>query len=216
MIVAIDGPAGAGKSTVSRLLAERLGFVRLDTGALYRAVALAARRAGLPPEAGAALIPFVAGLRLEFGADGRLALDGEDVTDAIRTPAVSGDSSRYAAVPEVRAGLLELQRRLGRACDSVVDGRDIGTVVFPDADVKIFLTASAEERARRRRDELVSRGEPCDLGAVLEEIRQRDARDTGRAVAPLRQAEDAVVVDTTELDLEGAVEACFRLVRAAG
>jgi cytidylate kinase len=215
MIVAIDGPAGAGKSSVSRLVAERLGFVRLDTGALYRAVALAARRAGLPPDDDAPLDAFVSGLRLEFQADGRLVLDGEDVSDAIRTPTASADSSRYAAVPAVRRGLLDLQRRLGRARDSVVDGRDIGTVVFPDADVKIFLTASDEERARRRHAELIARGQPADFEAVLDEIRQRDARDSGRAVAPLRRAPDAHVVDTTHLDLEQAVAACLRLVPSA-
>lgn len=212
MIIAIDGPAGAGKSTITRLLARRLGFVRIDTGALYRAVALAATRRGLDGASPEALGALVRGLDLRLTED-HVFLEGEDVSQAIRTPEVSLAASRVAAVPEVRAGLLELQRRLGRATDSVMDGRDIGTVVFPDADVKIFLTASAAERARRRHAELAERGTPAAYDDVLREIEQRDHQDMNRDVAPLRQAEDAVIVDATDLTIDGAVAACEAVVR---
>ncbi len=211
MIVAIDGPAGAGKSTVTERLASRLGFVRLDTGAIYRAVGLAATRRGIPPTDREALAELVSSVEVRFD-DGLVVLDGEDVSEAIRTAEAGQAASAYSAVPEVRAGLLELQRKAGRARDSVVDGRDIGTVVFPDAEVKIFLTASVEARARRRLLDLEQRGQTADLAEVRAGIEARDHADTTRPVAPLRQAEDAVVVDTTHLDLDGAVDACLAVV----
>lgn len=210
MIVAIDGPAGAGKSTVSLRLAERLGFVRLDTGALYRVAALAALRAGRGVD-DPGIEPFVKGLDIVVEPD-RITLEGEDVSDAIRTSQISEAASTYAAVPGVRAALLALQRRLGHMQDTVVDGRDIGTVVFPAAEVKIFLTAKPEERARRRLAELAARGESASFEAVLAEIVARDKRDSERAVAPLRRADDAVEVDTSALDFDGAVAACAAVV----
>lgn len=214
MIIAIDGPAGAGKSTVSRRLADRLGFVRLDTGALYRVVGLAALRAGRPVD-DPGIEAFVKALDIVVEPES-ITLDGEDVSDAIRTPEISDAASTYAAVPGVRAALLALQRRLGQMQDTVVDGRDIGTVVFPQAEVKIFLTARAEVRAERRLAELAERGVEAGFDGVLAEIVARDKRDSERAVAPLRQADDAVVVDTSALDLDGAVDACAAVVGKRG
>lgn len=213
MIVAIDGPAGAGKSSVGRAVAQRLGFVRIDTGALYRAVGLAATHAEVAPDS-PGLEAFATGLELAFDGE-RVMLDGQDVTEAIRTPEMSRAASLYAAQPAVRRALLELQRRLGRVGDSVLEGRDIGTVVFPDAEVKIFLTASDEARAGRRLKELEARGVSSSLEEVLSEMRARDEADAGREVAPLQKAEGAVVVDTTDLDFDGSVEACVRVVERA-
>jgi len=210
-IVAIDGPAGAGKSTVARQLAGRLGFSIIDTGAIYRAVALAARRAGIPWEDDEGLRKLLdAGLRLSFDGD-RVQLRGEDVTEAIRTPEISRGASVVSARPVVRQKLLQLQRDLGRAAPrgAVLEGRDIGTVVFPDAQVKFFLTASDAARAGRRHAELAERGLSVALDEVLAEQRRRDKDDTERAIAPLRAAPDAILVDTTGLDLAEVVERCF-------
>jgi len=211
-IVAIDGPAGAGKSTVARQLAGRLGFSIIDTGAIYRAVALAARRAGIPWEDDEGLRKLLdAGLGLSFDGE-RVLLRGEDVTEAIRTPEISRGSSVVSARPVVRQKLLQLQRDLGHAAarGAVLEGRDIGTVVFPDAQVKFFLTASDAARARRRHAELADRGLSVALDEVLSEQRRRDKDDTERAIAPLRAAPDAIVIDTTGLDLGEVVERCFR------
>jgi len=218
-IVAIDGPAGAGKSTVARELARRLGFTIVDTGAIYRAVALAAQRAGIGWEDDAALGRLLdSGLGISFApaADGqRVLLQGEDVSEAIRTPEISRGSSVVSARPVVRQKLLGLQRQLGRnaPAGAVMEGRDIGTVVFPDADVKFFLTANAEARAARRHAELAERGLPVPLGEVLEDQRRRDRDDSQRAIAPLKPAPDAVVMDTTGLDLAEVVERCLRVAR---
>ena len=218
-IVAIDGPAGAGKSTVARELARRLGFTIVDTGAIYRAVALAAQRAGIGWEDDAALGRLLdSGLGVSFvpAADGqRVLLHADDVSEAIRTPEISRGASIVSARPTVRQKLLGLQRQLGRSAPAgaVMEGRDIGTVVFPDADVKFFLTANAEARAARRHAELAERGLPVPLGEVLEDQRRRDKDDSERAIAPLKPAPDAVVVDTTGLDLEEVVERCLRIAR---
>lgn len=216
-IVAIDGPAGAGKSTVARELARRLGFTIVDTGAIYRAVALAAQRAGVDWEddEGLAALLDGAAFRLSFADDTRVLLDGDDVTAAIRTPEISRGASVVSARPVVRKKLLGLQRELGRRATrgAVLEGRDIGTVVFPDADVKFFLTASDEARAARRQSELREKGLTVDVLEVLADQRRRDRDDTERAIAPLKPAADAVVVDTTDMDLGEVVEECLRIAR---
>ena len=216
-IVAIDGPAGAGKSTVARELARRLGFTIVDTGAIYRAVALAARRGGVDWEddAGLAALLDGRGFRLSFADDTRVLLQGDDVTDAIRTPEITRGASVVSARAVVRKKLLGLQRELGRRArrGAVLEGRDIGTVVFPDADVKFFLTASDQARAARRQSELQEKGLSVAVAEVLADQRRRDKDDTERAIAPLKPAPDAVVVDTTDMDLGQVVEECLRIAR---
>jgi len=217
-IVAIDGPAGAGKSTVARRLAARLGFTLVDTGALYRAVALAATERGVAWDDDEALARLCAAIevRLETSAEGatRVLLDGRDRSADIRTPEMSRGASAVSARGPVRAALLGLQRDLGRAGGVVLEGRDIGTVVFPDAELKIFLTASPEERARRRAAELRARGIDVDEAETLREVIARDAQDSGRAIAPLRRADDAVEVDSTGVDVGDLVERLARLASA--
>lgn len=218
--IAIDGPSGAGKSTMARRVAEELGFLYVDTGAIYRTLGLFALQNGVDPldrAAVAGLLPRAA-IRMDHGGDGLQHMylcTGEtvDVTQAIRSPEVSRAASGVSAYPEVRSYLMEMQRGLARAHNVVMDGRDIGTVVLPGADVKIFLTASAEARARRRCAELAERGTPQDYETVLAEIVERDRKDTTRETAPLRQAEDAVLVDTTELDLEQSLRALLTTIR---
>jgi len=215
-IVAIDGPAGAGKSTAAKRLAARLGFALVDTGAIYRSVALAASRSGVAFDDDARLASLLPGLSIVFepapvgsGSGQRVLLDGEDVSTAIRTPPMSLGASAVSARPVVRAGLLDLQRRLATAPanrGAVLEGRDIGTVVFPDADLKLFLTASPEVRARRRFDELQATGDRSTYEQVLADQLKRDRDDAERAVAPLRPAADAVLVDTTHLTLEQVVD----------
>ncbi len=215
-VVAIDGPAGAGKSTAARLLAQRLGFVLVDTGALYRGAALAALERGVDWEDGAALGTLIDTLDLSFERDGdgtaRLVIDGIDRSSDLRTPTISTGASRVSRHAEVRAALLGLQRKLGAAGGVVLEGRDIGTVVFPDAEVKVFLTASDEARAARRFEELEGAGHSVDREGVLTEMRERDRLDSERDLAPLRAADDATVLDTSDLDLEQVLERLEALV----
>ena len=221
-IVAIDGPAGAGKSTVARRLAETLGFVLVDTGALYRAVALAALRAGIPRQdadaVGALARSLVERRAIAFERDAsrglRIRLDGDDVTDAIRTPDVGMGASTVSAYRPVREALLDLQRQAGRAGGVVLEGRDIGTVVFPDADVKFFLTARIDVRARRRFDELTAAGAKSTFEETLADLERRDAQDTSRAIAPLKQADDAILVDSSEMAADDAVALMAARVRS--
>lgn len=217
--MAIDGPAGAGKSTVARKLAVRLGYAFLDTGAIYRAVALAARRQGVDWADGVALGALAARLDVAFRPDGdvnRVLLGGDDVTTAIRTPEMSDGASRVSAHPDVRAALLGLQRRLAAGGGVVAEGRDMGTVVFPDAGAKFFLTASVDERARRRALELQAAGRPAEMATVLRDIEERDHRDSTRAVAPLRRADDAVEIDSGGLTPEEVVERMVAEVQRRG
>jgi cytidylate kinase len=216
-VVAIDGPAGAGKSTAARELAERLGYVLVDTGALYRGVALAAFERNVDWDDGPALGALVDGLSLTFQRDPqeglKLIIDGDDRSQDIRTPHISTGASRVSRHAEVRSALLSLQRRLGAAGGVVLEGRDIGTVVFPDAEVKVFLTASDDARARRRHAELVRGGHEVELERVLGDIRARDALDSERDIAPLRAAADAVLMDTSDIALEQVIDKLETLVR---
>ena len=218
-IVAIDGPAGAGKSTVSRLLARRLGFALVDTGAIYRCVALLATREGVALDDDARLGPLLGRIHVAFrvlDGENHAFLDGQDVSMEIRTPAMSMAASAVSSRPVVRDGLLQLQRRLAleAPAGAILEGRDIGTVVFPDADAKFFLEASPEVRARRRFEELFQRGTESTLNAILSEQNKRDHDDASRAVAPLRPADDAERVDSTGLPLSEVVRALEATIRA--
>lgn len=215
--VAIDGPSGAGKSTIARSVARELGFVYVDTGAIYRTLGYAAFSRGVDPqdaEAVTALLKTLS-IRMDYDSDGlqRMYLGEEDVTDKIRLPEISMYASRVSAIPAVRAFLLEMQQNMARHRSVIMDGRDIGTVVLPQADVKIFLTATAEDRAQRRYQELQSRGTPEDFEQLLAEIRQRDENDTRRAAAPLRPAEDAVMLDTTGNTFEQSSAIVLKLIK---
>ena len=216
-VISMIGPNGAGKSTLAKLLARRLGFLYVDTGAIYRTVGLRAYRAGVDPEDEAAVTALLDGLDIElkYGADGlqHMYLDGEDVTDAIRQHVISRYTSGVSAIPAVRAFLLERQRDMAREHDVIMDGRDIGTVVLPGADVKIFLPASPEDRARRRFDELRKRGQEADYDTVLRDIILRDEHDTRRSAAPLRQAEDALLVDTTGNSLDESLDVLLETIK---
>ncbi len=216
--VAIDGPSGAGKSTIAKAVAARCGFIYVDTGAIYRTVGLAVRRADADPHDGAAVAALLPGLdiRFDYGPDGtqRMRLNGEDVSEAIRTPEGSMYASAVAALPVVRAFLLDMQRDMASSHSVVMDGRDIGTVVLPDAGLKIFLTAGLEARAKRRLLELNAKGDPSTFEDVLADMARRDEQDASRAAAPLKAAEDAVLVDTSDMTLEESIDHVCALVKA--
>lgn len=214
--IALDGPAGAGKSTIAKTLAKKLGYVYIDTGAIYRAVTYRALNEHVGLEDGPALAAMIAemDLRLVPSESGQRVFDGAtEVTDLIRSSEVTNNVSFVARQPEVRDALMDLQRDLAKEGGIVMDGRDIGTHVLPGADLKVFMTATVEERARRRHDENVSKGLPSDLEQLQREIALRDKRDSEREVAPLRQADDAHYLDTTEMSIDGVVEAIERLMK---
>ena len=214
-VIAIDGPSASGKGTVAAKVAAALGFHYLDSGALYRLATLAALRRGVGLDDGPALARAALAMAVEFG-DGSARMDGEDVSDAMRTEEVSTAASRVASQPLLRAALLERQRRFRQAPGLVADGRDMGSVVFPDAALKVFLTAGVETRARRRHKQLMEKGMYAKMGDVVEDLRRRDERDSSRAVAPLRHYSDAKFLDTSELAVEQAVERILGWWRESG
>ena len=214
--IAIDGPAGAGKSTVARRVAATLGYLYVDTGALYRTVGLNALRLGLATDDPDQVIPTLQDLQVSLrfiDGEQRVFLGDEDVSEAIRRNEVSMAASNVSAIPEVRAFLFDLQRNIAANNNCLMDGRDIGTVVLPDAPIKIFLTASAEARADRRYKELTEKGQTVEYEALLQEIRERDYNDSHRAIAPLQQADDAILVDTTELGLQEVIDTILAIVK---
>ena len=214
--IAIDGPSGAGKSTIARRCASAFDFLYVDTGAIYRAVGLASLRAGVDRKSASEVSGILPGLDIDLryndSGEQRMFLNGEDISDAIRLPEVSICASDVSALPVVRSYLLEMQRQIARTHHVIMDGRDIGTVVLPNADLKIFLTASAEARAQRRLKELREKGIDTDFQSVLQDILYRDEQDSTRETAPLRRAEDAVLVDTTELNFEESFSAVSQLI----
>lgn len=215
--VAIDGPSGAGKSTIARAAAGHLGFVYVDTGAMYRTIGLAVCRAGVALGQTERIQSVLdsgiqVSLKYEQGVQ-HVLLDGEDVSASIRTPEMSKYASFVSAVPAVRAFLLQTQREMAKTHNVIMDGRDIGTVILPDAEVKIFLTASAQARAERRYKELAEKGQQVTMDGILHDINERDRQDMTRAVAPLKQADDAVLLDTSSLTLEESIAAVLRIIR---
>lgn len=209
IIIAIDGPSGAGKSTLARLLAERLGYLQIDTGAMYRAAALLIERAGIELDDALALDQFCRSIDITLSVAGghqAVIANGEDVAGLIRTPEMSLLTSRISSLKPVRDALLKSQRQMGSSGGVVLEGRDIGTVVFPDAELKFYLSASAEERGRRRFEELTAKGEQVSLQETIEDVIKRDQQDSGREIAPLRQAEDAIAIDSSALTIDQVLD----------
>lgn len=215
MKIALDGPSGAGKSTIAKAVAKRLGIVYVDTGALYRSIGLYVKRKGIEKADKENIIASLSeiSLNLEFvNGEQRVILNGENVGAFIRTGEISMYASAVSAIPEVRAFLLETQRKIARENDVIMDGRDIGTVIMPDADVKIYMTASPEARAERRYKELIEKGEKCTYDEVLGDIIKRDTDDSTREIAPAKPADDAIFLDTSSLDIEGSVDAAIKII----
>ena len=214
--VAIDGPAGAGKSTIAKLVAKEKGYIYVDTGAMYRGLAIHFLKKGIDPENKEAVAKACQDAEVTIGYENgiqQIYLNGENVTEMLRTEEVGNMASKTSAIPEVREKLLDLQRSLAREKDVIMDGRDIGTNILPDADVKIYLTASVETRAMRRYNELREKGEDCELGEIERDIRERDERDMNREIAPLKKAGDAVLIDSSDLTIEEVVERICSLCR---
>lgn len=214
--IAIDGPAGAGKSSTAKLVAKKLGYIYVDTGALYRTVGLYSIRKGIDTKDAEKVIATLPDVKVELKfVDGaqHVFLNGEDVSEAIRTPEASMGASNVSAIPKVREFLFDLQRKIAAENDCIMDGRDIGTVVLPNADVKIFLTTSVEERANRRYKEMLEKGEDADYNDILEDIKKRDYQDSHREIAPLKQADDAIYVDNGGYNLEDGAEDLLRIIK---
>lgn len=215
--IAIDGPAGAGKSTIAKLAAKELSFIYVDTGALYRAIGLSAQRNGIGSKDAEKILSMLKNTKIElaFNEKGEqvVLLNSEDVSGFIRTPEISMYASDVSAIPEVRAFLLDLQRNMAKTNNVIMDGRDIGTVVLPDAKIKIFLTASAEVRAKRRYDELIEKGMDVKYDDILQDVITRDYNDSHREIAPLKPADDSVIVDTSDLNLEQSVEKLISIMK---
>ena len=216
--IAIDGPSGAGKSTLAKRIAKELNIIYIDTGALYRSVGLWVSRKGISNEDKAGIIASLEGIRVELGFDSegnqRVYLCGEDVSGLIRTPEIAKYASSVSAIPEVRALLFGMQREIAEKNSVVMDGRDIGTVILPDADVKIFLSASDRARAERRAKELAEKGERVSVDEILAQMKERDERDANREIAPAVAAPDAIPLDNSQLDLDGSVEAALEIIRS--
>lgn len=219
MKIAVDGPAGAGKSTISKEVAKKLGIIYIDTGAMYRAIGLAAVRCGIDTTDAEGVKSILGEVEVSIShEDGvqQIFLNGENVSEEIRLPEISVAASNVATIPEVRLKLVELQRRLAASCDVIMDGRDIGTYVLPDAELKIFLTASVEERAKRRLRELLEKGVDTDFESVRADMEYRDKNDSGREFAPLKAAEDSIILDNTSLTAEESAEEICRLAHNRG
>jgi len=210
-VITIDGPSGAGKSTVARLLAEKLGIRYLDSGAIYRAVAYVLDKNGIPPEDGAELREALSKLTIHM-EDGVITVNGKDVTDKIRTPYVSAIASRYSSLPVIRQSLLMIQRQQVQKSGLVAEGRDMGTVVFPEADVKFYLIANDKVRAERRWKELREKGQEVELDFIMDQIQKRDNNDSSRKTAPLMAAEDAVIFDTSDLSIQEVIEGLAAII----
>ena len=216
-VVTVDGPSGAGKGTLSALIAEQLGWHLLDSGAIYRVLAVAAMHHDLPVDDESSIVPLASGLDVSFETDNeqrRVVLEGEDVTDDIRTEEVGAAASQIASLARVREALLRRQRAFQQTPGLIADGRDMGTVVFPDANVKLFLTASAEARAERRYNQLKDKGLNVNIARLLTDIKARDDRDANRSIAPLVPAEDAVVIDSTDLDINQVFESAMEIINS--